>query len=813
MATPKILLYEVELRAVRLKRNLSRPVVYTNDLNSAEFQFKVIDMDAGDLSTATATTLLYMRDGSFFQNPKEDVSLVGTTFSYTLKENEGNHAGIAKIQLIVTIGEAEYATQLYEFEIINGLETKVAQEVMIYDWTTLTRDARAYIDQFVADEVFRDAQFDNAQFDRNVAFVSSQESRDLAFGVEQTDRGAAFTTEQTNRNTAFTNDQDARALTFSESESGRTTAETERVTAESNRVTAESGRVTKESQRVTAETNRVTAEGNRATAESGRVTAENGRVTAETNRAAAFTAFNTRLTAEETATANNKISTVKGKTFTDVDARLEDVEFETATMAENKVINGDFSSGTSGWSGVYATLSAASNVLSVTADGSNPIPRFFQVTSGKLTQGSKIFAAQRVRVTNNVCSRITIEMKHEYQSSALGYFNIINSPIQDNWYLSSGVSTVPQGYDANNIILYTYATYADNATASGKVTQASRPIVINLTDVFGKGNEPTAEQMDAILAKFPNSWFDGTKNLFRANATLNKLMAVDARTEFEARNGVTNGDFSNGTTGWNASNCTPTVSNGILSFTGTAAGANGVTQEIPNYPQYISHKVYFAGTFKASKLGVNLILNDGVDQTLIQHEGDNIFRIKSGIRQIAPGAIALRARIYDMASSGWAEVQIKNMFVIDLTAAFGAGKEPTLAEMDRLMARFPNSWFDGVKPVQTIETLYQEKANKVQEVWITPTLSNGWIAETGRTIKYFKDEFGNVKISGRIKGGTVGAIIFTLPTGYRPSEPYGVPVICSGGTLGFLEVTTAGNVVLVIGTNTYCEIQTVNFRV
>ena len=164
MATPKIIPYTVKLRSVVPEKTFSKPpVVYTNDLRSAEFQFEITDMSIPDLSTATATTLLYMRDGSFFQNPKEDVDLVGTTFSYTLKENQGNHAGIAKIQLVVTIPAVapdlpvDYASQLYEFEIANGLETKVAPELMIQDWTTLTRDARAYIDQFVADELLRDA--------------------------------------------------------------------------------------------------------------------------------------------------------------------------------------------------------------------------------------------------------------------------------------------------------------------------------------------------------------------------------------------------------------------------------------------------------------------------------------------------------------------------------------------------------------------------------------------------------------------------------------------------------------------------------
>lgn len=106
MVVPKILHYAVELRAVRPKADFSRPpVVYTGSLRSVEFQFEITDMSVDDLSTATATTLLYMRDGSFFQNPKEDVGLVGTTFNYTLKENEGKHAGIAKIELVVRFNE------------------------------------------------------------------------------------------------------------------------------------------------------------------------------------------------------------------------------------------------------------------------------------------------------------------------------------------------------------------------------------------------------------------------------------------------------------------------------------------------------------------------------------------------------------------------------------------------------------------------------------------------------------------------------------------------------------------------------------
>ena len=809
MATPKIIPYQVKLRSTTIERSLVRPIVYTNDLRSAEFQFQVTDMQAGELSGATATTLLYMRDGSFFQNKKEDVELTGTTFSYLLKEDEGNHAGIARIQLVVRFNEGledeqNFPSQLYEFEIINGLETKVAQEVMIYDWTTLTRDARAYIDQFVADEVFRDAQFENAQFDRNVAFVGSQESRDLAFGVEQTNRGTAFTDEQNERTTAF-----------NESESGRTTAETGRVTAESNRVTAESGRVTKESQRVTAESSRVTAEGNRVTAESGRVTAENARVTAETNRAAAFTAFDTRLTAEETATTANKISAVKSKTFADVDARLEDVEFDTTMMGTNLVINGDFSSGTTGWSNDGASLSVSNNTLSASGSGASANPGTSQII-GTVTTGSKYYLRAKVRVTNALCTSLLFRLT--FGSGTTTSVGTISAPVQSQFYTIGTIFTQTDQGGAFTMILR--STYADAATASGKVMEAQYVEVFNLTAIFGAGNEPTAEQMDDIMAKFTNSWFDGTKNLFRANAALNKLMAVDARTEFEAKNLLINGNMSNGTTGWgivSGVSSSNVASSNTLTNTASGTHSYGGTEQT-NLAAIVGNKYYIRLKARVTNAdcsaininrpkgtGVGIVVTNPVQNVwytladVVVADQTQLFRI---IHQYADTTVATGK-----------SMDLQYAISINLTAAFGAGKEPTLAEMDRLMARFPNSWFDGVKPIQTIETLYQEKANKTQEAWITPTLINGWTEQSGYPVRYMKDEMGFVHLKGRMSGTTLNTAAFILPVGYRHTSDHLHFPLISNNAFGGLHVASNGVVTINVGAITNVSLNGITFRV
>lgn len=236
----KIIDYNVELKSTRINRSYSTPEVYTNDLNSVVFQFEILDMTAEELTGATATTLLYMRDGSFFQNSATDVTLNGNVFSYTLKENEGNHSGLAQIQLIVKLGTKEYASQLFNFKISNGLGDKVAVEVMVQDWTTLLREARAYIAQFLLDEDGRQA-----------TFVASEQDRQLAF-------------------------EEAEAL--------RQQKETERKDAEDGRIANETVRVASENSRESAEDNRKQNELTRESAESVRVSNEAERISKDSER-------------------------------------------------------------------------------------------------------------------------------------------------------------------------------------------------------------------------------------------------------------------------------------------------------------------------------------------------------------------------------------------------------------------------------------------------------------------------------------------------------------------------------------------------
>ncbi|MNB97573.1 hypothetical protein D3C75_448030 [compost metagenome] len=99
---------------------------------------------------------------------------------------------------------------------------------------------------------------------------------------------------------------------------------------------------------------------------------------------------------------------------------------------------------------------------------------------------------------------------------------------------------------------------------------------------------------------------------------------------------------------------------------------------------------------------------------------------------------------------------------------------------------------DAVKSIQEnttrISVLESKKAEKDNPVWIAPTLLNNWINYGGTEdgAGYRKDSDGYVHLRGVVKLGVAGAMVFKLPSGYRPKSFLRFPI---SGAAKFGEMT------------------------
>ncbi|RLJ90114.1 hypothetical protein [Planococcus citreus] len=149
--------------------------------------------------------------------------------------------------------------------------------------------------------------------------------------------------------------------------------------------------------------------------------------------------------------------------------------------------------------------------------------------------------------------------------------------------------------------------------------------------------------------------------------------------------------------------------------------------------------------------------------------------------------------------------KVRKRLSLNLTQAFGAGNEPTVEEMDSLLAFYPESWFDGTvnlaenkKFVKFLLNQVRGKANKHQEGWITPTLLNGWTGE----VKYRKNQFGVLEVYLKgVSGGALAKPLFNLIASHRPPFFKHFPIL-TNYVIGRGWIETGGNFVIYSSANT-----------
>jgi len=160
----------------------------------------------------------------------------------------------------------------------------------------------------------------------------------------------------------------------------------------------------------------------------------------------------------------------------------------------NLIVNGNFVD-VSGWTPAGSTLQVADNKALITGGGGTRYPQIYQPIPG--STGNKIYVRSKLKVTNSVAQAISIAC----QGAAVVFQA---NPAQDAIYSLSGIR-IMTGVSAETFSVF--ATYPDTATASGKILEVQEVFALNLTTIFGAGNEPTVAQCNQLSP----GWFDGVR--------------------------------------------------------------------------------------------------------------------------------------------------------------------------------------------------------------------------------------------------------------------------------------------------------------
>lgn len=187
-----------------------------------------------------------------------------------------------------------------------------------------------------------------------------------------------------------------------------------------------------------------------------------------------------------------------------------------------------------------------------------------------------------------------------------------------------------------------------------------------------------------------------------------KSPVTPASNKISITNLVTNGDFSDGTTGWSASGLsTISASNNILSVT---TGAWNSGQAYCNSNEFVEGDVYYykikARVTTTSCLKIEYFISAGYDgfsqtnpvvnewyelsylDTILEEEGgtDGIYYCRHTYGDSVAGRV----------------MEMQYALAINLTKDFGAGSEPTKEQMDTLLSGMTNHWFNGTIEVDPI---------------------------------------------------------------------------------------------------------------
>lgn len=178
------------------------------------------------------------------------------------------------------------------------------------------------------------------------------------------------------------------------------------------------------------------------------------------------------------------------------------------------------------WTATGGTLTLDGNKAVITADKSNGRVAV-NTTFGEYSQGDTVFFKMNVKAPWGVGGTVTNNtplIKMFINSSTGMKYAVDNATaladIEHNDYY--GNITFDGEMNTSPLTIGVQYNSVDRIPDNAQI-EIGNIVVVNLTKVFGLGNEPTAEEFYSLLDGFENKYFEGEANLFSASANFRRI--------------------------------------------------------------------------------------------------------------------------------------------------------------------------------------------------------------------------------------------------------------------------------------------------
>lgn len=150
-------------------------------------------------------------------------------------------------------------------------------------------------------------------------------------------------------------------------------------------------------------------------------------------------------------------------------------------------------------------------------------------TTNKLQAGVSLYNIEQIRpqndsiiycsclcsVNTNECDELKISVRGNRGAEISNDFSVLHPKANNYYFLSTQLNS---NHHTGDVLSYSIvANFKANQTQLNKKMKYKCGMILNLTEIFGKGNEPKKEVVDMLLSKFDDKHFYEYGNLFSAN--------------------------------------------------------------------------------------------------------------------------------------------------------------------------------------------------------------------------------------------------------------------------------------------------------